>query len=228
MPKELLEQEDFELEDEQIDTADEELDDEELEDEELEDDNEDNDAVSVPSVEELDSIIESETLNFQKRLEQLGAEFDSNGNFVRWVNDTPPTEDQDPLVEVRQEMNRAKLASIAEKLAKRNPRFEPYLDLVIQSAESSNIPANDKSVMSLFYWALGQGFEVELAKELKKYRESSSEKVEMARQSLSETGSSKRSGKVKVTAAIREQAEAWGLDPVQFAKKLEAARKEKK
>jgi len=186
------------------------------------------------------------------RLEDIGGKFDAQGNFLGF-EDTPsanqpnlaPVLKDDPTIEEALDfklnqlegrlmgaLQPAATTSVLARVVETHPELAPYKEVAAKMLK--NTPAgqvNEQSVLTLLYFARGQGADVEIATA----RNTEREKAKKEREELaagagagSEGGGGSppgSGGKPVVTDEIKKAAEAWGMKPEDLAAKLAAARK---
>ena len=220
-----------------INATTEETEDQEVEEQEIDDSTEETEETS-------DDILEAAQLEFRQRLESMGGKFDDKGEFLGFEDrstpqNTPPV-NQEPAKPVQQTPDLAKLrqeimqevqptvtSGLIEDIVKTNPKMEKYKPMVQSALQNGKFERVDKSVVeSLFYWARGQGVDVELAEATKSTR--SKEKIDAGGSVLTDkpTGGVNKQTP-KIDEKVAEYATAWGVDPKIMATKLKALKEKK-
>jgi len=188
------------------------------------------------------------------RLEEIGGKFDANGDFLGFENTVPQststTPAQRPLPEdatvedvinnrlgefetrVMGALQPAAATTVLSEVIKSHPELAPYESVAAKMLKSTpTSQVNEQYVMSLLYFARGQGADVEIAEARKKAKQESklaTEQLEAGAAAGSEGGPGAAFGKGKpkviITPEIQAAAEAWGMKPEVLAEKY-AARK---
>jgi hypothetical protein len=192
-------------------------------------------------VEEEDTEFNAAFEEWKQRMEALGAELDSKGEFVRWKQSglgpqtTQTTEDDDDeddvdkkidkrLQQINQVNRPTNVSNIVTRIASAEPKLARYTKMVQQALEQDpNYPLDDASVRGLFVLFRGQSADLEIAEAVKGAKKGTSEKHDAAVGALSDGGPGKGSGATKnaaITAEITEYAKAWNLDPQKYANDL--------
>ena len=189
-----------------------------------------------------DDLLEAAQKEFRERLEGMGGKFDNAGNFIGFEetnyvpkNDPPVTKLNDPpsfnadefKKDLLKEFQPSMVSTLINDVIESKPSFKRYKTLVETAlAKGSFSNLNKDVVESLFYWARGQGADVEIAEATKTLR--SKEKLDAGGEILSESGSKGvKPTALKIDEKVKEYADEWGIDPKVFAAKLKAAKEKK-
>jgi hypothetical protein len=187
------------------------------------------------------------------RLEEIGGKFDTNGDFIGFADQpsqpkvTPPVPNPDATVEdvlnakfndfetrVMGALQPATSTSVLTKVVESHPELAPYKGVATKMLEKTpTAQINAEYVLSLLYFARGQGADIEIAEARKTEYEKAKkdrEQIEAGAAAGSEggkgvSGGSSPKAKGEVTENIQKAADAWGMKAEDLASKVAEARK---
>lgn len=202
---------------------------------------------SEEEIEEPDDILEQAQSEFRQRLEAMGGKFDSENNFIGFEETNTPVQNQIPTQQsqseqvpptnqvdtnkIRQDVLRdikpAVVSSLINGILEEKPSLKRYKTIVENAIDRGTFDQINKSVVeSLFYWARGQGADVEIAEATKNIR--SKDKLDAGGEINSEKSTAGKPSKtIKIDEKVSEYADAWGIDPKVMASKLKDLKEKK-